>query len=206
MQRAMTMATLLKRSDASLYRVFLGADCATFVQRLTHEHCFEIHAMLHAPSVTTDAHKKLGAAIACLGTDRGNAWFEASLEQAAMVFLTVLPSESLFAGAAPSLETAALGEYVGDAPEMPQVTPVVPAASADVASDDEAADPLWAYVQACSTREATKCTDIRTALEEKVGKAAAQELLARTKPTVAQDSSGKKNRVLKLGGSLLKLK
>ena len=205
MQRAMTMATLLKRSDAPLYRVFLGADCATFVQCLTHEHCFEIHAMLHALSVTTNAQEKLGAAIACLGTDRGNAWFEASLEQAAMVFLTVLPSDSPFASATPSLETAAPGEYVDDAAEV-QPTPVVPATSADLASDDEAADPLWAYVQACSTREATKCTEIRTSLEEKVGKAAAQQLLARTRPTVAQDSSGKKNRVLKLGRSLLKLK
>jgi hypothetical protein len=48
--------------------------------------------------------------------------------------------------------------------------------------------------------------EIRAALEEKVGKTQAQKLLARTKPTVSQDSSGKKNRVLKLGGSLLKLK
>ena len=67
-------------------------------------------------------------------------------------------------------------------------------------------DPIWDYVQACSTRETRKCVEPRAALEEKVGKTQAQKLLARTKPTVAQDSSGKKDRVLKLGGSLLKLK
>ena len=117
MQRAVTMATLLKRSDASLYRVFLGLDCATFVQRLTQEHCFEIHAVLHAPSITTNAHEQLDAAIHGLGTHRGNAWFEASLEQAVKVFLTVLPMEAAEPAPciAPSAESAAC---VVPSPEM----------------------------------------------------------------------------------------
>ena len=66
--------------------------------------------------------------------------------------------------------------------------------------------PIWNYVEACPTREATKCVEIRAALEAKLGKTEARKLLARAKPTVAQDLSGKKNRVLKLGGCLLKLK
>jgi hypothetical protein len=193
------MAYLLKRSDAPLYRVFVGVDCAAFVQRLTHEHCFEIQAVLHAPSIIPDACEKLGVSINDIGTHRGNAWFQASLEQALKVFLTVLPAET----AEPLLaELAACSAmYPADDVETPVPPPVE-----DSDMETEPDDPIWDYVQACSTREATRCVEIRAALEEKVGKTQAQKLLARTKPTVAQDSSGKKNRVLKLGGSLLKLK
>ena len=66
MQR--TMAYLLKRFDAPLYRVFIGVDCAAFVQRLTHEHCFEILLVLHAPSIIPDAREKLDASIHDIGT------------------------------------------------------------------------------------------------------------------------------------------
>jgi hypothetical protein len=195
------MATLLKRSDAPLYRVFIGGDCAGFVQRLTHEHCFEILLVLHAPSIIPDARERLDVSIHDIGTHRGNAWFQASLEQALKVFLTVLPAET----AEPLLaELAACSAmYPADDVETPvRADPPVE----DNGLETEPDDPIWNYVQTCPTRQATRCVEIRAALEEKVGKTQAQKLLARTKPTVAQDSSGKKNRVLKLGGSLLKLK
>ena len=67
-------------------------------------------------------------------------------------------------------------------------------------------DPLWEFVAPCSTRDAAKAVDLRAALEERCGKDVAKSLLARTKATVAQDPSGKKNRVLKLGGSFIRLK
>ena len=67
-------------------------------------------------------------------------------------------------------------------------------------------DPLWGYVSACTTRDAAKATDLRAALEAQCGKEIAKSLLGRTKATVAQDASGKKNRVLKLGNSFIKLK
>ena len=219
MQRAMTMATLLKRSDASLYRVFIGADCASFVQALTCEHCFTILAVLHAPSIVSDAREQLDAAIHRLGTHRGNAWFEASLDQAAQVFLSVLPSDTSTPAplvepvTAPSVGLPAHGRAEASETAEAQDTSVEQPAHADQpaeASNDgidmETDDPIWDYVQACSTREATKCVEIRAALEEKVGRVQAQKLLACAKPTVAQDPSGKKNRVLKLGGCLLKLK
>jgi hypothetical protein len=195
------MAYLLKRSDAPLYRVFIGGDCAGFVQRLTHEHCFEILLVLHAPSIIPDARERLDVSIHDIGTHRGNAWFQASLEQALKVFLTVLPAET----AEPLLaELAACSAmYPADDVETP-VHADPPVEDSDMETEPD--DPIWDYVQTCSTREATRCVEIRAALEEKVGKTQAQKLLARTKPTVAQDSSGKKNRVLKLGGSLLKLK
>ena len=133
------------------------------------------------------------------------------------VFLVVLPTETA--------EPAPLTESV-DAPcsAVAVLQPIawvdhdisveapVPAEEEPTAEESndsmgvDEADPLWGYVTACSTREATKCAEIRAALETKVGKVQAQKLLARAKPTVAQDPSGKKNRVLKLGGSLLKLK
>jgi hypothetical protein len=189
----------LKRSDAPLYRVFIGVDCAAFVQRLTHEHCVEIQAVLHAPSIIPDACERLGASISDIGTHRGNAWFQASLEQALKVFLTVLPTETAEPLLAELAACSAL--YPADDVESPVPPPVE-----DSDMEAEPDDPIWDYVQTCSTREATRCVEIRAALEEKVSKTQAQKLLARTKPTVAQDSTGKKNRVLKLGGSLLKLK
>ena len=67
-------------------------------------------------------------------------------------------------------------------------------------------DPLWEFVAPCSTRDAAKAVDLRVALEERRGKDVAKSLLAHTKATVTQDASGKKNRVLKLGGSFIKLK
>ena len=207
------MATLLKRSDAPLYRVFIGVDCAALVQRLTHEHCFEIQAVLHAPSIIPDACERLGASISDIGTHRGNAWFQASLEQAVKVFLAVLPADTAKPLLAESVCSGLPAHGVDIACETAEAQGISvehpvhadpPVEDSDVETEPD--DPIWNYVQTCSTREATRCVEIRAALEEKVGKTQAQKLLARTKPTVAQDSSGKKNRVLKLGGSLLKLK
>ena len=67
-------------------------------------------------------------------------------------------------------------------------------------------DPLWDYVTPCTTRDAAKAVDLRAVLEARCGKDGAKSLLAHTKATVAQDASGKKNRVLKLDGSFIKLK
>ena len=218
MQRA-TMATLLKRSDAPLYRVLVGADCASFVHQLTREHCFQVLAILHAPSIIPDAREQLDAAIHAIGTHRGNSWFEASLEQAVKVFLSVLPTDT--SEHAPLAEpltapcslmpapgrTEPLACETAEAQDTEQThTEEPPAEESDDLDMETGDDPIWDHVQACSTREATKCVEIRAALEDKLGKVEAQKLLARAKPTVAQDSSGKKNRVLKLGGCLLKLK
>lgn len=210
MQRAENMATLLKRSDAALYRVFLGSDAASFAQALCHEHCFTLCTVLHAPSIAPDAPERLGSAIHALGTHQGNSWFNATLQQAVQVFLCALPAEP--GDALCPQEVTAQVERACETVEAHPAAIADPA-PADESSDgldtdamEEDGDPIWNYVQACPTREATKCIDIRTALEERVGKDCARKLLARTKPTVAQDASGKKNRVLKLAGSHLKLK
>ena len=82
----------------------------------------------------------------------------------------------------------------------------VPEESAGATDVNIETNPLWNYVAPCTTREATKSAEVRAALEEMCGKDVARSLLTNTKATVAQDPSGKKNRVLKLGGSLIKLK
>lgn len=140
------------------------------------------------------------------------------MDQAAQVFLSVLPTEACEptplaepvtvpgSGSPAHVDACEAAEAQDISVEQPARADQPEASSDDPDMDTEPDDPIWNYVQACSTREATKCVEIRAALEEKVGKVEAQKLLARAKPTVAQDASGKKNRVLKLGGSLLKLK
>ena len=88
------------------------------------------------------------------------------------------------------------------APDSPESC-VIPDAT-DAMSDDN--DALWQYVVPCVAREAAKAIELRAALEAQCGKEVAKSLLANVKPTVAQDSCGKKNRVFKLGGSYVKLK
>jgi len=79
---ALTMATLLKRSDAALYRIYVGTDPAAFVAQLTSEHCFDVHMILHAPvTVQTDV-----------------TWFRASMEQAIAAFVNILPARTEYEG------------------------------------------------------------------------------------------------------------
>ena len=87
------MATHFKRSDAPLYRVFIGADWEPFAQQLDREHCFEVNAMLHAPRVAADAQEKVAGAIHCIGTSpKRNGWFQANLTQAMAVLAAQIPS------------------------------------------------------------------------------------------------------------------
>ena len=53
---------------------------------------------------------------------------------------------------------------------------------------------------------AARSCEIRAFLHDKVGKAKAMQMLSKAKVTVAQDRNGKKNKVLKYGTSLLKLR
>ena len=192
------MATLLKRSDAPLYRVYVGDDCATFVQQLTNEHCFDVHAVLHAPNVIPNAH----AALHRLGIHMGNSWFQASMEQAALAFVAAVIAPAEPVAIAPVTEAM-------DAPPIvspPERNALVEREVDDATTVRDEGEVIWDYVETCTTREATKCAEIRIVLEENVGTERSQRLLARTKATVAQNASGKKNRVLKIGSHYIKLK
>ncbi len=85
------MATLLKRSDAPLYRIWVGDDWKLFVSNLSHEQCFEVSAVLHAPGALCHAQDMVAAAVSCSGLVlQKNGWFEASQDQAMHVLTATL--------------------------------------------------------------------------------------------------------------------
>ena len=210
MQRAdlATMpATLLKRSDAPLWRLHLGDDWADVAARLCQDHCFDVQPILVAPCVSPDAAAVLEAAIQALGTYQRNGWFVGEPEQAVSVLLQALPvtpppavlaSPEPAVMASPATMAAAAPDDTTDASETQPPEPME--------SGSELEDPLLEFCEPCGTREASKAADVRATLEQRLGKARARALLSNVKYTVAQDRTGHKNKVLKLGSSLLKLK
>ena len=233
------MATLVKRSDAPLYRVFVGDDWKLFAWSLSHEQCFEVNVVLHNPFAATDAQDKVTAAICCFGLVlKKNGWFEASQDQALQVLAATLVPEQCCAEscndmpaprkrravkcafpvsdceqcAAPPVANVATPVAdlpseetdASSAPDSPESCVIQPDATDAVSDNDN--DPLWQYVVSCAARDAAKAVDLRAALEARCGKETSKILLANTKASVAQDASGKKNRVLKLGASYISLK
>ena len=187
MQRAeiSTMVALLKRSDAALWRFHFGDDWATFAAQLGQHHCFNVDAVLVAPSVLPGAAAIVESAVQALGTHQGNGWFVASPEQAVSVLLHALPSP---------IAQPLLRQGAGDEEPAVQIASM------------ETDEPLLEICEPCTTREASKAIDIRAALDQRVGKEKARELLSKVQYTVAQDQDGHKNKVMRLGGSLLKLR
>jgi len=89
MQFPATMATLLKRSDAPLYRIHVGHDYVAFGQQLSRDHCFEMNVVLHAPRIPM-SEDELTMYIQRLDCHIGKAWFTASWPQAVAIFGSVL--------------------------------------------------------------------------------------------------------------------
>ena len=176
-------AALLKRSDAPLYCIYIGVEWASFAEQLGHGHCFEVQPLLVIPSLDPQTQQRFDTHN--LGTNKG--WFEESNHERALFTFLGLSTIS-------TNEPAVSHDHIKS--DLDTVCDV----------DVDIENTLWAYVEPCKTRDATKSADIHAALEKQVGKTQARELLARTKATVAQDSTGKKNRVLRLDGSLLKLR
>ena len=110
----------------------------------------------------------------------------------------------------PSAESAAPAEEIGGSvPNSPGSCVIRDEDTCEmdaVGQENVENDPLWGYVVPCSSREAAKAVDLRAALEARCGKETAKSLLSSTKASVALDAYGKKNRVLKLGGSYIALK
>ena len=69
--------------------------------------------------------------------------------------------------------------------------------------EEEEEQEVWQHVEGCPAAEADKALDIRAALEQSLGEA--KRLLACTRATVAKQS-GHKNRILRIGGTALKLR
>ena len=205
-------ATLLKRSDAPLWRLYLGEDWADVAALLCRDHCFDVQPILVAPRVSPDAAAVLEAAIQALGTYQRNGWFVGEPEQAVSVLLQALPVSSpepavmaspepaVIASPEPATMPAAAPEDTSEA-SASETQPPEP-----MESSSEVEDPLLEFCEPCSTREASKAMDVRATLEQRVGKEKARALLSNVRATVAQDPTGKKIKVLKLGSSLLKLR
>ena len=61
-------------------------------------------------------------------------------------------------------------------------------------------------MEGCQAAEADKASDIRAALEQRLGKPEVKRLLACTWATVAKQNGGHKNRILRIGGTALRLR
>ena len=213
-QPAMSVA-LLKRSDAQLWRVYSGDDWATFAAGIGREHCFDVLPVLVAPAAPDDAMDRLVVAFKAEGLRLHNGWFTATHEQAVRLLVQLLPTEP--ATDCSSDASAGADTYktvpTSDA-EMPVCAspsecnhterPVCDGPNDSYYTDNEVV--LLAMCEPCTSREASTASDVRACLEGVVDKPAASALLKRTRQTVAQDMSGRKKRVLKLGDDYLKLR
>ena len=66
-------------------------------------------------------------------------------------------------------------------------------------------DEIWLHVEGTSIADADKAVDIRSALENRLGKQEAKRLLACTRATVAKQN-GHKNRIMRIGRIALRLR
>ena len=196
-----TPAALLKRSDAPHYRVYIGHDWEAMAATLSAQQAFVVHAMLICPISSVTAADSVNRAILAHCVPLHNNWFQApSNDIASAILLQAMtsPPDSTDPETVPA-EAA----DIGDSQE----------ACADSSGDQEdrgvtalVDDALWTHVAPCTSEEASKAIDIRAALIQRLGKTATRKLLGHCTATVAKDSSGRKNRVLKAHGKLLRLK
>ena len=66
-------------------------------------------------------------------------------------------------------------------------------------------DEIWLHVEGTSIADADKAADIRSAIENRLGKQEAKRLLACTRATVAKQN-GHKNRIMRIGRVALRLR
>lgn len=224
----MCAALLRIRGIPNVWKLCVG-DYVGDVEQLR-KHCpFDLEPVIIAPRARPSP-ASASEAIERLAHPCNNGWFCTSSRAALEIFHAALP-EDLEDAQFPGLPTGGGTPPIHFLPVAPldaqgatnntlasgtvsEDVPVVSAADADGAAGlpetsgtlSDVEPELWEHVESCSTRDATKALDIRTALIAKLGKARATELLSKAKATVAKDSQGRNNRVLRANGTLLKLK
>ena len=220
-----TPAALLKLRGVNAWQVVVG-EWASRVQFLNLYHPFQVDVVLVAPETMPHAEEASKNAIKQLAVSCNNGWFACTLR----VAMTVLEAtmSPLSAGqescndtsdvdsastpqCSPSLAAAPMEAAPNVDTAMDETDGASPAAGSDTVMGDtrgncEVDQALWTHVEPCSTREASKATDLRAALTAKLGKSMANQLLSKTQATVAKDAQGRNNRVLRANGILLKLK
>ena len=193
-------AVLLKRSDGPFYRVHIGHDYEAVAGVLCAQQAFAVSPILIGPRSSLDAANLVNKAIQTLCTPLKNSWFQApSIEIATIVLLQASRS---------TLDPEAEDMH-GEIPNSTESTPdpKVDNKQAEASCNTRDLDAtLWNYVGPCSAKDASKAAEIRTVLIQKLGKTEGKRILNHCVATVARNSYGQKNRVLKANGKLLKLK
>ena len=198
-------AVLLKRSDGPFYRVHIGQDYEAAAKLLSTEQAFAVCPILIGPSSSLDAANLVSKAIQALCKPLKNSWFEApSADIAAIILLQALSStpepeaDNRQEEGTTNCTEPTQKEVDNEEAEAPNCTESCHSGNTDAA--------LWNYVAPCIATDASRAADIRRILIQELGKTEGKRILSYCMATVAKDSNGQKNRVLKANGTLLKLK
>ena len=194
----MTSAALITmRGVPNVWRLCVG-DYMHHLEQLRHFSPFDAELVAIAPRTRPDPEEVVLAAAQRLAYPCENGWFHATADVAFAIFQAVLPTDW---HDPPPPPTPVASDDVAMSVPADDTTSAAPL------TQGEEVDPqLWEHVEPCTTRQASKAADIRTALVAKLGKTRAIELLSKTRATVAKDTQGQNNRVLRANGTLLKLK
>ena len=211
-------AVLLKRSDGPFYRVHIGQDYEAAAKLLSTEQAFAVCPILIGPSSSLDAANLVSKAIQALCKPLKNSWFEApSVDIAATILLQALSSttdpeadnrqdssEEGLLHPSPNYTEPTQKEMDNEEAEAPNCAGETE--SCHTGDTDATLSPLWNYVAPCVAKDASRASEIRRILIQELGKTEGKRILSYCMATVAKDSHGQKNRVLKANGTLLKLK
>ena len=222
------MATVLVRTDTGVFRLHLGDSAAEVATSLGNGHCFQVLPVFALPV----APKSIADSVASFvskagGNSLGNGWFAGiplDTLAAYMVHSCITdwasapeqlpPADVSSAAVAPSTPMASstcentLNSPTGSvAPSVVLVSGRGDSGEEEPASEDAegVVDEIWLHVEEASIADADKAADIRSAIENRLGKPEAKRLLACTRATVAKQN-GHKNRILRIGRVALRLR
>ena len=227
MKATASLATVLVRSDTGVFRLHLGDGASEVATSLSNGHCFQVLPVFALPSAPKCISDSVASFVSQAGGNGlGNGWFAGvALDTLAayMVHLCITewshqaiapehklpPTDASYVDIAPTTPPAASS---GSASNSPTSSPPVLANGGQDSGDEEHAseaegvvDEIWLHVEGASIADADKATDIRAALENRLGKHEAKRLLACTRATVAKQN-GHKNRILRIGRVALRLR
>ena len=196
---------LLKRSDGPYYRVHIGQGYEAVAELLSRQQAFIVSPILICPCPSLNAVDSIKETIQSLCIPLYNNWFQAPSNDIASIVLlrsmTPSPDSSSLEDdnkQEESINCTESANHMDD--EQEEATQCIESCSTE---DLDAR--LWAYVAPCGAKDASKAADIRTNLIQRLGKTDAKRILSHCVTTVAKDSHGQKNRVLKVHGKMLKL-
>ena len=226
MKATASLATVLVRSDTGVFRLHLGDGASEVATSLSKGHCFQVLPVFALPSASKCISDSIASFVAKAGGNGlGNGWFAGvALDTLAayMVHLCITewshqaiapeqlpPTDASSVNVAPTIPPAASS---GSASNSPTSNPPVLADGGHDSGNEEhvseaegLVDEIWLHVEGASIADADKAADIRSAIENRLGKHEAKRLLACTRATVAKQN-GHKNRIMRIGRVALRLR